>query len=150
MRIKIPVFLILGLLVATTAQATMIDLNDFYFYPGDPVTISPDGSQATIGEDPVFTSIPLFNDPFLGHPEVILAGDGVPNILTFSYTFTEDASMNHDEFVAFIFDADTGAPVGADFIFTTGSSSSGSVSFDLSPLVGKTLGMEFQLNIGGV
>ena len=46
------VLFILSIAVGRTHADTMVDLNDFFFFfPGDPVIVSPAGSMATIGED---------------------------------------------------------------------------------------------------
>ena len=81
-------------LVGKTASAviiTPIDLNDFLFIAGDPVSIAPDGSSATLGEDAAFSSIPLFNDPFFGDPEVVIGGPLVE--LKFEFDFSEPARV---------------------------------------------------------
>jgi hypothetical protein len=125
--------------------AAMIDLNDFFFFPGDPVVVSADGSTATISEDPFFTPIMLTNDPFLGDPEVILAGLGIS--LVFEFNFIEGAGFEADEFGAFIIDPLTGGSLGAGFEFFTTETGSGEISFDLTSLLGTTgLGLQFLLS----
>ena len=143
-RIKKSVFLLslVFFLWAVPAFAVQIDLNDFFFFPGDPVTVVPDGSAATIGEDPFITPITLTNDPGLGDPEVIVAGAGTN--LYFDYYFFEGTS-DIDEFGAFILDAATGLSIGPGFEFFIQDTSSGTVGFDLTSLVGQTLGLQFQL-----
>jgi hypothetical protein len=143
MRLGILPLFILGLFIVTTADAALIDVNDFFFYAGDPVEVAPDGSWATIGEDPYISPIFLSNDPFLGDPEVILAG---LVYLIFDYDFHEGPIDNDDEFGAFIIDVDTGLSAGPDFEFFTKDTDCGTVCFDLSGLTGKTLGMQFQLS----
>ena len=78
--------------MAASAQAVPINLNDFSFFLGDPVTIAPDGSSATIGELDGVSPVLLFNDPGAPidpNPEVIIAGPGVS--LIFDYNFVEGA-----------------------------------------------------------
>ena len=125
------------------ALAIPIDLNDFFFYPGDPVTVAADGSWATILENPTFSPVLLSNDPGYGDPEVIIPGVGTS--LRFDYSFVEGES-NFDEFGAFVLDAATGLSVGSGFEFYTQDTSSGTIGFDLTSLVSKTLGLQFQLS----
>ena len=127
------------------ASIQSIDLNDFSFIAGDPVVIAGDGSSAAIGENPAFFSISLFNDPFFGDPEVVIGGPGVE--LKFQFDFSEPAG-NIDEFFVFVFDTDTGFSLGPSFEFFADSTSSGTVTFDLSSLTPSSpvLGMEFSLN----
>ena len=126
-----------------SAQAVPINLNDFFFFAGDPVTIAPDGSSATIGELDGVSPVLLSNDPGLGDPQVIIAASGVS--LIFDYNFVEGSGSN-DEFEAFILDS-TGASAGTGFEFFTQSTSSGTVSFDLSGLTGEPIiGLQFQLS----
>jgi hypothetical protein len=132
---------ILNLLVIGIAQAIPIDLNNFFADPA--VAVAPDGSSATIAEDAFLNPVLLSNDPFLGDPEVIFAG---LDYLIFDYDFTEGSVGNNDEFGVFIIDVDTGLSPGPAFEFFTQDSSSGMISFDLSGLIGKSLGMQFQLS----
>jgi len=128
-----------------TSNAASIDLNDFFFFPGDPVIVAADGSSATIGEDPFFSPITLSNDPFLGDPEVIIAGVGVS--LFFDYDFMEGISGEDDEFGAFVIDPLTGLSLGLGFEFFTVDTSSGTGVFDLTGLAGTSgLGLQFQLS----
>ena len=126
--------------VNTWAAVIPIDLNDFFADPT--VTVSTDGSSAFLEEDPGFFSVILSNDPGLGEPNVILPGAGVS--LSFAYDFV-DATGEGDEFGAFLIDADTGSSING-FEFFSGDSGAGTIEFDLSSLVGLTLGLEFQLN----
>ncbi len=128
---------------ASADLITPIDLNDFFFFPGDPVTVAVDGSEATIAEDPSFSPITLSNDPVAGDPEVIIAGPGTQ--LLFDFDFNEPAG-NDDEFGAFLFNAVTGLEFGSPFQFFIQDTGSGNVSFDLSTLIGYTLGLQFQLS----
>ena len=118
-----------------------IDLNDFFADPT--VTVALDGSMATIAEDPGFFTVLLANDPGLGDPEVIIAARG--RLLEFEFDFVEPAP-NDEEFGAFVTDASTGFSLGPAFEFFTDMPSSGTVSFDLTSLVGTTLGLQFQLS----
>ena len=133
--------LLAGLALSFGANATSIDLNDFYADPT--VTVAVDGSSATLAEDPSFYAVILSNDPGLGDPNVIVPDVGVG--LFFDYVFTE-AIGNDDEFGAFIIDGVTGSSIGSAFEFYTQSSGSGTLMFDLTSLVGQTLGLQFQLS----
>jgi hypothetical protein len=132
--------------IPSLAPAAMIDLNDFFFFPGDPVTVLPDGSSALLEEDPDLSVVLLSNDPGLGDPQVILGGPG--QILSFDFDFVEPGtpSTNNDEFGAFILDS-TGVSAGPAYEFFTTVTSSGTVSFDLSSLSTEPfLGLQFQLS----
>ena len=136
-------FLFVALILAPSlpANATTIDLNDFFADPT--VTVTPDGSLAILAEDPGFSTVLLANDPGLGDPEVIFAGSGL--ILTFNYVFDEPAG-NNDEFGAFVLSS-VGVSAGTEYEFFTQDPGSGTVSFDLSGLVGEPfIGMQFQLS----
>lgn len=145
MRIALAAVVTVGACIAGAAQARAgtIDLNDFYADPASAVSISADGSTATLYEDPASFSVLLSDDPGLGDPEVILGGAGVS--LSFDYDFVQSAGED-DEFVAFLIDAATGGSLGAAYELTVGSSASGSVSWDLSSFGTTTLGLQFQLN----
>ena len=123
------------------ALPTPINLNDFYNDPT--VTVSADGSTAVMAEDPLISPVLLVNDPGLGDPEVIIASPGT--YLFFDYNFIEPAG-NNDEFGAFILETVGGSSVGPPFEFFADSSSWGTVSFDLSPLTGTEIGLQFQLS----
>jgi len=125
-----------------SAQATTIalNLNDFFADPS--IIVTPDGSSAAMSEDPNLFSVLLVNDPFLGDPEIVMAGANTS--LLFNYVFDEPAG-NDDEFIAFVLDTNTGLSAGAEFEFLTSASSSGTVGFDLSSLTGTTLGIQFEL-----
>ncbi len=128
--------------VTAGADTTPIDLNDFW---GDPtVTVAADGTWASFIESSSFASVILANDPFLGDPEVILAGAGVS--LQFEYDFQESV-LGDDEFGVWVIDPNTGWSLGAPYEFFLGDSGTGTVSFDLSALAGMTgLGFQFQLS----
>jgi hypothetical protein len=127
------------------AHAGLISLNDFVADPASAVTVAADGSSALLEEDPVIAPVTLSNDPFLGDPFVIDTSIGT--ILRFDYDFTIGAGPgNVNEFGAFVLDS-TGVSPGPAFEFLTTSSSSGTVIFDLSPLVAEPfLGFQFQLS----
>ena len=130
----------LSVMCVGTSRADIIpiDLNDFFADPT--VTVSADGSSASFTEDPGFNVL-LANDPFFGEPEVIIAGLGT--LLIFDFVFDE-AAGNDDEFFAGVLGAD-GFPV-FGFEFSTGDSSAGTVSFDLSTLIAEAfLGFEFSV-----
>lgn len=136
-------FLTFGL---SSAQAAVIpiDLNDFFADPS--VSVSLDGSSASFAEDLSLPSVLLANDPGLGDPNVVIPGVGT--LLMFDFDFME-AGGNDDVFSAFILDATTGLSI-APFVLFINSVSVGSVSFDLTSLVGESLGLQFELgsNIG--
>ncbi len=135
-------YAVLGaLLFSGAAQAIPIDLNDFFFFPGDPVTVAPDGSSALIEELAGFSPIVLENNPAFGDPGFLIAAPEV--ILSFEFEFVEgpgEASL----FSAIVLD-DTGSSLGAGFESFVEDSLSGTQSFDLSPAVGEILGLEFAL-----
>ncbi len=129
-----------SLFVVTTAHATPIYLNTF-FASAPPVAVVDDGSEATIVEEIHVMTQFLSNDPTLGDPEVMIAGDGIS--LSFEYHFVEGVD-NDDEFSAFILDDATGAPVDG-LVFFTQATSAGTVSFNLSGLTGQRIGLQFEL-----
>jgi hypothetical protein len=134
--------LLLLFLGFNSAHAASIDLNDFFADPT--VTVSPDGSTATIAEDAFWSPVLLSNDPGLGDPEVIIGGVGLR--LSFDFDFVEPVG-NDDEFGAFLVDGATGLSVGPAWEFFTTASGSDRVCFNLSdPLLPGTLGLQFQLS----
>jgi hypothetical protein len=130
-------------LATQPAAAVQIDLNDFF--SSDPtVTVAADGSSALLSEDASLSHVLLTNDPFFGDAEVIVAG---PGLLMFDFNFTE-APGEDDVFAAFVTGA-AGMSLGPGFEFLASDSASGTVSFDLSGLVGEAfLGLQFQLGSG--
>ena len=71
-------YAVLGaLLFSGAAQAIPIDLNDFFFFPGDPVTVAPDGSSALIEDVARASPIVLENDPAAGDPGLLVAAPEV-------------------------------------------------------------------------
>jgi hypothetical protein len=149
---RLVVFLVFAVGVcfnAASARAGIITvlLNSSNF-SADPVTavdFAGDGLSALIREDQAISPVFLSNDPGLGNPEVILAGNGV--VLSFDYNFLMGTSASeNDEFGVFVLNA-AGVSAGPMFEFFTTSSGSGSVSFNLSSLVGEPfLGLQFQLS----
>ncbi len=141
--ITLLVSLFLTGIYVTAAVATQISLNDFFADPT--VLVAPDGSNALMTEDPFFSSVLLSNDPGLGDPNVIIPQAGFD--LIFDYVFTEGTLLGeNDEFGVFILDGFTGGSMGAPYEFFTDSTSAGTISFDLTGLVGQTLGLQFELN----
>lgn len=132
------------------AWAVSVDLNDFY--DAGNVSIAPDGSSATMTEDPAFGSVFLSNDPWFGtsYPGLYVPLDSMA--LTFDYNFAEPTG-NFDDFYAFLYNLSAyGTPLtdanGNDLEFFTDASGSGTVTWDLlgAGFLGTTVGMEFQLN----
>jgi hypothetical protein len=144
-KLTVVVTALIGLVAVNIlpVNAALIDLNDFYSYPDDKVTVNYDGSLATLSLGPLFSSVMLSNDPGFGDPNVIIPEPG--KFLSFDYQFCE-AVGEEDEFGAFVIDAGTGISAGLDYQFFIEESGSGSVSFDLSALTGKTLGLQFQIS----
>ena len=129
--------LVVGIFCITSAQATIINLNDFF--ADFTVTVSADGSTATLLEDPMAIAVLLANDPSLGDPNVIVASAN--SVLSFDVIFMEGTG-NDDAFQVTLFDANTLATL--DDFFTDFSLSQ-LISFDLSPYIGTTLGLQFEL-----
>lgn len=138
--------LLLGLGSGPAAATVMpLNLNDFFFFSTDPVTVTADGSSATLGEDSSLVTVVLSNVPDLGDPNIIIPAPG--RILAFEFDFSEPPGLgNDDEFGAFVLDGSTGSSRGPAFEFFATDSSSGTVEFDLSTQVGELLGMQFQLS----
>lgn len=122
----------------TAAVATPIDLNSINFF-ADP-TVSLDGSSALMAEDS-FTPVIFQNDPGFGDPNIIIPQAGFA--LMFEYDFIEGGGED-DEFGAFILNS-IGDSAGPAYEFYTDETGSGTISFDLTGLVGQTLGLQFQL-----
>jgi hypothetical protein len=129
------------LFVTPQASAALISLDFNDFYADSSVTVAPDGGGALLAEDPGLSFVLLANDPFFGDPQIILPAIGTQ--LLFDYVFAEAVGQD-DQFRAFVLDSATGlAPPGFEFL--TAQSGSGTVAFDLSALVGRTLGLQFEL-----
>jgi hypothetical protein len=134
------ILLLLGVPAKASAAVIDINLNDFFADPS--VAVAADGSSALMEEDPTLSFVLLVNDPFFGDPNVIIPGPATQ--LIFDYNFSEGVGED-DQFRASVFDSDTGlTPSGFEFL--TADSSSGTVAFDLSGLVGSTLGLQFELS----
>jgi hypothetical protein len=143
---KLTVVIVGLILVGGVAQAGTIDLNSFTADPT--VTVNAAGTSATITEDANLFSVFLSNDPGLGDPQISALQPVAGRTLMFDWDFTE-GSGNDDEFGAFLIDASDGSSIaGFDFFVGDASlddTSSGSVTWDLTSLVGITLGLQFQL-----
>ncbi len=135
-------FLIAAFFIGT-AQASVIPIDLNLFFADAEVTVSAAGDIATFEESEFFFSSILSNDPGLGDPEVILAGPGTT--LKFEFDFLEGVGED-DFFFAAILDS-TGFSAGLGFEFETSSTSSGTVSFDLSALIltSAPFGLQFEL-----
>jgi len=153
---KISIFLfcfVSVLLIQAPAGAVPVDLNDFW--SAGNISIAPDGSSATLTEDPNFGSAYLSNDPFFEDPGIYIPLDSTS--LTFDYNFDEPDG-NFDEFYAFLFDPFLFDPFGNHIPlldengnaleFFTDKPGSGTVTWDLlgADFLGDIVGMEFQLN----
>lgn len=137
-----------ALLITKPAEAVPIDLNEFFYFPGSPVTIAADGSSALLEEDAASASVILSNDPGLGDPNLILPGAGA--ILSFDYAFTL-ADQGVDEFLAFLFDVnaerfDADGNLLSLASWTCIVTCASTASIDLTGFTALTLGLEFQLN----
>ena len=136
-------FAIAAVLFPFSVSAVMIDLNDFFNDPT--VTVSVDGSSAVFREDPGFSEVTLSNDPGLGDPEVIVAGQGLG--LFFEYEFLEAPGEDNSAF-QFVLNGATGGSIGPAFEFFADDSVSGTAVYDLTSLVGSELGLTFSLQSG--
>jgi len=123
------------------AFAVPIDMNQMFHDPGVPISISADGSSATFREDPALLSVFLSDVPGFGDPELLQASAGAR--LAFDYNFLEPAG-NADIFHFAILDGTSGNPLAPFDLFFT-DTGAGSVSFDLTSLVGSSLGFQFEL-----
>lgn len=124
------------------ANAIPLSFGDFYTDPGAPVVISSDGSSATLSEDPGFFAVVLSNVPGFGDPQLILPQNGT--ILSFSYSFSEPVG-NDDVFHVALLDGLTGSVLDPTFEAFFTDTSAGLIKFDLSSLVGLTLGLQIEL-----
>lgn len=140
---KLTVGLIFGCcftLMPANAAIIPLDLNDFYADPT--VVVSGDGRSAVFSEDPFFSFVLLSNDPGLGDPFIITPAQGLSLLFNFSFTL---GSQDVDQFSAYLTGSD-GLSLGPSYEFATNQTSTGSISFDLSDLVGEVLGLTFQLS----
>jgi len=139
---KILVMFLLFFSHSSLAAVIPVDLNDFFQDPSSAITISAGGESALLSESASAAQVSLVNDPGEGDPEVIVASAGTN--LVFDYVFSEFAS-DDNYFNAFVLDGDSGLSFGAGFEFLTSVSMSGSISFDLTSLVGELLGLHLEL-----
>ena len=129
--------------VAYDSEAVIIDLNTFTADPESAVDVAPDGSSATLYEDPAAFSVWFYND-FISIPTDSM-------YLTFDYEFFEGPG-NDDDVDIYLYDVGTwdilsdanGNPLEV-FLY---SSSSGSVTWNLlgADFLGGTVGFEIDLN----
>jgi hypothetical protein len=123
---------------AANATTTHIDLNDFFKESGAPIRVSHHGSRATLGEDPAFPAVVLSDIPGFGDPELITASAGAHLLFDYRYFGNVDAAAFQ------LVDGVTGDSLN-NFSFFVQSPGSGTISWDLSSLVGTTLGLAFQM-----
>lgn len=135
-------FFLLAQFVVSSAGAAIISINLNDFFADSSVTVNTAGTSASISETPSLFSALLANDPGLGDPNIIIPNIGTT--LNFSYDFTKAVGENN-EFGVFVVDGVTGGSAGSAFEFFTQDSGSGIISFDLTSLVGQTLGLQFSL-----
>jgi hypothetical protein len=134
--------LCLGAATSAAAGVIPISFNDFFADPAAQVSISADGSTATLAESDAFGLISLSNVPGLGDPNVVVAANGAT--LQFDYALDLPAG-NTDVFHVALLDGTTGAVLDPLFEFFSSATGSGTIQFDLSSLVGQTLGLSFEL-----
>lgn len=127
---------------AGTASASVIPLDLEAFFSLDPEVVVIDPSTASMTDSEFVSIVTLINDPWLGDPEIIVAAVG--RTLTFDLAFTQPDG-NIDEFAAYLFDAGLGPFAGVLDSILFDVDFSGPVLFDLSPWVGITLGLQFEL-----
>ena len=147
-RLLISTLALFLFLSASSFAATIpVDLNDFLPDPSTAVTISADGSTATMVEDQItdYPDVYLSNDPYFGGLGFMLPADATS--LSFTLDFTKD-SADDSTFLATLFDADFGPFSGfvADAYFDS-SVAGEEVVWDLVGLdTSITYALEFQLN----
>lgn len=124
-----------------TSSSAPIDMNLLFHDPGAPITIAADGSSATFAEDPSVFAVFLSNVPGFGDPRLLTASPGAR--LAFEYDFAE-APGNTDLFHFSLLDGESGESLDP-FSLLLDASGSGSVFFDLSSLLGASLGLQFEL-----
>jgi hypothetical protein len=122
-------------LLSGSAAAIPVDLTTFTADPDYDVFVSPDGSYATIYEDPELSSVWLYSDA--------LDITGMLT-LTFSYYFVEGEG-NEDALDAYLYDSSIGpsALLTQVFVEDTGF---GTVTWNLADLGMSVIGLEFDLN----
>ena len=129
---------------SATASATVIpiDLSGFYIL-GDSLSVSADGSSASFSEGFSLTQ-QLSDIPGYGDPNVVTATNGA--YLQFDYNFNMPTSDgNVDSFHAGLLDGNTGNLLDSSYQTYIYSSGSGQIQYELSSLLGDTLGLEFEL-----
>ena len=119
----------------TSAAAIQVDLNTFTADPDYDVLVSPDGSYATIYEDPGLWSVWFYNDA--------LDTTGMLT-LTFSYDFVEGEG-NDDVLDAYLYDPSIGPSAVLIEVFVE-DAGFGTVMWDLAGLGISVVGLEFDLN----
>lgn len=128
-------------LLPSLSFAGPIDLNQLFHDVGAPIDIAADGSTTTLHENPPVGDVFLSDLPGLGDPELLIASAGAQ--LVFDYDFVE-AAGNFDSFNFAILDGLTGIQLDPFTLFFL-DSAAGTARFDLSSLVGLTLGFQFDL-----
>lgn len=134
------------LLLSAAAEAGTISFTG-NFRKDLTVDISASGTKATFKQDDKRTApywVELINDPSAGDPAVIVGGNGS---LIFDYDLYQLSPGNTEDFVAVLLSGSTGVPVGAPYQFKAFMASQGTVSWDLSALTGKTLGVAFYMRV---
>jgi hypothetical protein len=129
-----------ALLLPAVASATSspIDLNLLFREPGAPITVAADGSSATLGENAAAPTAVLSNIPGFGDPELISASAGGKLLFDYEYFGNVDAAAFS------LLDGLTGDSLNG-FSFFVQSPGTGTISWDLSSLLGTTLGVAFEL-----
>lgn len=123
------------------AAETSLSLQDF-FTAQETVTIDADGSRAELAESAIIAIVTLENDPGLGDSYIIQPSPDTE--LRFGYQFDENVGED-DLFIAVLFDTASGPLAGELSAFELSASGAGEVGFTLTDLVGKELGLLFQL-----
>ena len=129
---------------SSSAGIIPINLNDFYTISDlSEVDISANGQTASFMESMWLSTLSLTNDPWLGDANII--NPAVNRFLVFDYDFAEGL-FNNDVFSAYLFDAELGEFFGEIDSFERDYSDAGTFAFDLSSLIGKTLGLSFVMS----
>lgn len=129
------------MLFASVSYATIVPLDLRTFDAVGTVLVNEDGSSAILEEDLGSADVLLSSDFLLDG--AIISGPIVS--LIFEYDFNE-ATGESDEFSAFLIDVGTGEMIGHGYQFLVQDSGRGQVRFNLSTLIGQTLGLQFQLS----
>lgn len=133
--------LVAGVALASPVPAAVIHVHLGDFFADPEVSVAADGRSATFVESAASALVLLSNVPGLGDPLVIVPASG--RTLSFGFAFDEGAGED-DAFFASL-QAEFGGSLGAAFEFATDVTRSGTVSFDLAPLIGQTIGLQFEL-----